>query len=992
MNILNADDGVKRDRKRLEQHYQDVISFLNRSERGSGLVEEQELESATVERYKLQKYAREAMSFLEKAFREEPSIMVNDDEMSPSKPGVPPSGRTKEEEDKQIAADRAALQRYDAEFGDFLSRAYDDDNEIIVEDVESDASVTDRGLYARRMAPSTTSNDTYSEELTHDENSVADDEVFTDDEFQDPELADSQMEILERNMPVMRKRVDADVYHDGVQQRHEDIRDQVQQYELEADDYLEGANVSESEHEPDTDEAEGGRHLHRQRWMNSPSRQSPVQHHADVIQHDVEDEDEEEDDIFGADHHIEEERQLSHVNLNETTPTRAQRSPQEHDHSTHDDDVDVQVEPGHWDDSSATVVDEAEVSSHHSKKAFVSPRVSPPQRATPTRPNPPRSSPLPRGSPLPGAMGVPRASPRRPAPSPVKHGLPPRSPDSKSLMVDIKLEDKTGNSRDWSEMTLEKSFYRQLPRGFTIKLRPKQSPQLSASSRNDSDKSSSNYEPISLADLQRVEEQRNAALATLEEIVNERSMLAAQVSEMKRSMIVSGHGGPVTLESNMLDEADTDLAAELKDARETMAALIDEMEATLSVLDERYQETLQRAHKAEEKCIRLETSASRLQSEFAQQGVRLSQSIAEQKRLKLLMSKTEREYEVLRKKSESDIRLIDETYREESERSLRKIRELTSEISVLREKLRSGASSVSERGGSSRSQVKLLEAEIASLKRRVAESDRKLADERAAEKRKLETEVQRVKMEHENEVRQLSATLERVKGEAEEGEDLRKQAEKHKSEYNAMSSRVDALEQKLSEVQAELIDARRGQVTAEAEAKHVRMRYEESLKKRVERMDQSTEMLEIQTALKGLREEAATRERALQQQLQEVRKRAEEAEAAAADAEADAKEAAEMVKRAKADVEAEKKDKSQLEVEIQRLGMESRAWQKFAHQQMEQSNAKDEVQVAVSSSRRGLRKSPSKNAKDGKRKKDARAGSSEETGKKKSTHRSRLFG
>ena len=58
---------IKKDKKTLEQHYRDSMSFLERAEAGDRcfIVEEQELDGATLERVQLQDYTREAMSFLD---------------------------------------------------------------------------------------------------------------------------------------------------------------------------------------------------------------------------------------------------------------------------------------------------------------------------------------------------------------------------------------------------------------------------------------------------------------------------------------------------------------------------------------------------------------------------------------------------------------------------------------------------------------------------------------------------------------------------------------------------------------------------------------------------------------------------------------------------------------------------------------------------------------------------------------------------------------
>lgn len=874
---------IQRDMARLEQHYQDAMSFLNRADAGGGLIVEQELEIATVERFQLQKYAREAMSFLDKAFREDASVMVEDEELSPNK-----------QEAEQIAADRAALERYDEEFGQFLESAYLDDSNVIVEDAESETSGRDRGLYARRMAESTTSAETeYSGATMEDDFS---EDAHTDEEFQD---LDNKRRVLEGK----------------IREGHETIRRRMAQYEREAADYLDGTNVSEEESE-------------REDVRLLPKRQR-------AHQVDQGEGFEEEEDQFGADRVVDEERQLL---------------PGEIDQSEDDQfGADLEVE----EEQRLSLLEVRGQSKNDSSSSdFETPALRFPDRV----------------------------DGHRSSPALVR--------DSQDLLVDVVLEDRAGKSREWSDVPLERSFYRSVPRGSTIKLRPRFSADLSASSTTEPGCVDS-IATVPVSELQRVEKERDALMATLEEIVNERSMLAAQVSEMK-TMIVGAGGGKKGKQGDD-DEFEIDLAAELRDAHETMEKLTEEMEVTLSVLDSRYQDALKRAHAAEERCIRLESDASKLQADFSTQGMRLSQAMSEERRLVAIVTKTEREFEALRNKSESDIQRIDESYRDESDRNVRKIRELQTEIATLQKERSETTVGRADRKVTP-SPTRRLELEVSSLKRKLGESERQLQEERISGRKRIDSEVEKVKSIHAAEIRELTTRLEGVEINAKEAETLRTGLRKEKSENQNLNDKLAQLDTKVVDLLTELKETRGEQLAAEAEAREVRNRYEESLKNRISELDSNHELADIQSALQTLRDESTSRERSLRIQLAEFKQRAEEAQRAATSAEKDAVEAAEVAKvaqeRGRLAVDAERKARQAAEAETQAVVMESRAWEKFAQEQMEKGAAAAGA-VVKSSSRRGLRRSPPSTKKKADKKADKRG---EESGRKKTSHLPRLFG
>ncbi|CAN8067003.1 unnamed protein product [Agarophyton chilense] len=961
---------ITRDKQRLEQHYRDAVSFLNRTDNGGGLVEEQELDAPAVDRLQLQRYAREAMIFLDKAFRDDvtaaavaatgdastptaqngPKHLTDEEENEEQEQDVETAlgdvqehdeeQRRQRDEERQIAEDRAALQRYEYEYDQFLSKAYQDDSAMFVEDADSVTttnSASDRGLYARRMAPSTPSAESasYSGSATQEDEDFSDEEAHTDDEFQDPSTAESA-QLPARNFSLYSNaeqvypaggvgHSDCDLADDG----NGGVHEQMVRYEQEAADYFNGTNVSDEE------DARFDAQVAALEARENDECRSPEMAQRLVADEGVNDRVDDtvigndEEDIFGVDRQVDEEQRISLQEL--------KQGPDDNQSSSSEFEI-----------PSTKFPDRVEAPQHSPEKEH-------------------------------GA-------------SPVAHPLV--SSNSKDLLVDVILENKAGKSQKWSQVSVDRSFYRQVPRGSTVKFRPRISPQLSQTSQTGSG-SNSYAAMIPLGELQRVEKERDTALATLEDIVNERSMLAAQVSEMKSMITSTGseekHREFWEDDDKFMPASDIDLASELREAHATMEKLTEEMETTLSVLDARYRETLSRAHKAEEKCIRLESNASMLENEFASQGVRLSKAIAEQQRLGHLMKRKELELETLRRKAEKDLQKIDEAYSEEAKTRMQRIRELTSEITTLQEKLKAASGRNERRLGSS-SASRRLELEVSALKRRLGDSERKVNEERLSGRRKMETELKRMQNEHDEEVRSLVGKLDGLERQVAQVEDVKREMGNLRGERERLQATVTTLETKVVDVTKNLKEAKREQIAAEAEAKHVRSRYEESLKKKLVEMDHGGELAELQHALQGLRDEATMREKKLKQQLDEFRARAEQAEVSAARAEKDAKEAAEVAKlaqeRSRQAVETERKMRQTAEAEKEAIVVESKAWEKLAQQQMEQSVA--EVEIVKSSSRRGLRRSHSK-GRDGSKKKD-KGGRSDESGRKKNAHRPRLFG
>lgn len=921
---------IERDKTRLEQHYQDAMSFLHRTEaeKKGVLIEEQELTLAVVERYRLQKYAQDAMSFLDKAFRNDSSVMVGDDDdprvertitedkgdssrttdcetvdVAGSEPSqfnnhfVQPMRR---EEDKQIAADRAALARYDEEFGDFLSKAYLDDSTVIVEDAYSDTSGTDRGLFARRIAQSTTSAETGDTEYSSSaaqENRLSED---SQNEFQNTSLTDNP--IIDR----LRLSSPPDgLNNDG---NGECLRMRLMRYEREAADYLDGTNVSvENE---DCEEEPGNKYPRSQVLTGRQEYHIEDDH----------------DDEFGADKQIDDESVPSaFYGINNSVPPSQQSL------------------------------------------------YSEPESRMPA---------------LPDGITISERKAREDACTPERHGF----------LVDIILKDSTDGRQEVSQVQLERSFYTQIPRGATIKLRPFVSLQDAPSTGPRADEKET--ERVSKSQLQRMERERDVLMATLEEIVNERSMFAAQVGEMKTMVESAGrHQIVPNAEGKRIG---THLATELKDAHDTMAKLTEEMEATLRVLDTRYEAMLERAHIAEDRCMRMESKASRMEGSYSQQGAQLSQALVEERRLPLLLSRAIQDMENASSKATVDLKKMGEGHQKESDRWAKRILDLTNTVSSLQDtvdQLSALRSSAEQEFGEERRKMQV---EMEDMQMQLVEMERKLKlNERMEGKMHVNSDVQKLK--RDKEVQALNRQMEYLTIKIADGDVAKRNLQMAQSKAAAISAGVGELEQLVEDLRREVKSLKRGIIAAEAEAIVVRRRYEESLSAGLSRLDQSVEMREMKAGLKHLIDEAGAREQRLRTQLAEFRVRAEQAEAAAIRAEADAREAANSAQLARergwVAVEKERNARQAAELERGVVARECKEWEKFASQQIEGTRSMQGQSdgssggLAQSGSRRGLRRSSSRKELEGRKRAGRGRGMGEGgSGKRKVSLRPRFFG
>lgn len=641
---------IKRDKARLEQHYQDVMSFLNRADgEGKGtIVEEQELEPAVVDRLQLQRYAHDAMSFLDKAFRNESSVMIGDDDDDfdehPSvdtddeyddRPGVVgrhplgtqelysakredisrlplanhreissalPQRKNSADEDRQIAADRAALQRYDEEFGDFLSRAYLDDSTVIVEDCDSDTAEPDNVNFEEEVAAS------------HSPGSM---EGTSPPKVDRGDRGPAQSASTTTNSSVPRTSL---------------------------------RNVSDSG-------ARGKRVGSPRQDRNSSvkgrgSAAAPLTAHEDSDFHDSR--------MRGSG-----SAPKTSLKDDSNFATATGRDPRfDHREVNSTDDDDSYGDVVSVDDESACSEEQTESAVPQSPQAFGEIGASSGRHITKrfsgdreTR-NPEASDHGPKTDPVGGSSGP---------------------------LVYVSLDDRNDADNEWSEMPLEKSFYRQLPRGSTIKLRPRVSKQ-NATSEDQADAHSRSLlqNEILMKDLQRVERERDALIRAIEEILNERSMLAQQVSEMKAT--VRGVGQRKEQEGDGIPaDSNIDLAAELREAHTTMAKLTEEMELTLGFLESRYNHTLERAERAEQRCKHLESHVSKLETELASERSVVIQAVSEKNELVASLREAETAH---RHQSTADVmhtRSTGEFGNAETEQNLRSLRNTASSRSSIAE-------------------------------------------------------------------------------------------------------------------------------------------------------------------------------------------------------------------------------------------------------------------------------------------------------------------
>lgn len=1194
---------IERDKARLEEHYQDAMSFLQRADKGGGLVEEQEIESDTVDRLQLKKYESEAMSFLDKAFAGDASVMVEDDNddnaasannsssdfhsatvhkrddaklpdtatasRAQGTPSIDESGgmsirdqferdliqtadtssavrneddvgddsvgrdmggassstsgmvrpattKLKSSEDQQIAADRAALERYNEEFGDFLDMAYENEETVMVEDADSETSGAGDGLFGRRMAPSTPSVDSSLNNQAFDEEMS--EEVHTDDEFQEvvrspppypsssaDESRDEKSRRGRQNITLDRSDRQGEGHHEDDVSGDADIDDDDDVNVDDDDDSLDretrervrlSSTLGNEESRADALPDESNENFHRrmqryQELVGDIIEEANVSEEEDLDETGYVDQ-KDSSPATGSKHMSEamhsEEDFLQKISKNDsfgssTEPTGKSVNVQSEEERVHllekstkpsNDivgDEDKDDEPGYHkgkkfigsirQSKNMVILEEEERLEMQSQdeqptiKKTETIELDMVKNLAPTNQRMSQAS-----SAMDNSIDINNdfvienrddnpvshfqdfgAGGRRDGDAPIK------LMNIADMRMDLCLEDRSGNSR-WRDVQIETSFYRSIPRGATIKLRPKAmqeewggqsetghkqlapypqgqttavalanpSPMIAAGSM----RPYSNEQMVPLSYLKRVENEREVLMATLEEIINERSMLAAQVKEMKSIFPRDsaspqsdnrGHAGHTRGESfSSAGYEDIDLGAELREAYAVMARLNDETDKTLAQMENRNQESLQRAYEAEEETILLKSKIYRLEAENSSQERRLSQATAEQDRLRQLVDGTDSEIKTVRKKYETDIERIEQESKEKHQQDGARIKETQREIEGLRTELT--VQRRRETDADSKANRKVIE-----LEEQLKQQQREMTLERSELNEQIkrnEQLVQTLRDEHDSKksrAESLQVEVDRL------NEDVRK----WRNEHGRVIDDLGDMERKRANAQRDVEESRRRMVVAETEASELRTRLEESMKQRLATLDEAGEVKQAQATLAALRESSNMKEQALQRQLIEFRNRAERAESAASAAEQDAKEVADMAKltkeRAQAAIQKEQQQRTKLEKEKAVLTFERDQYRKNLDKSSKASADKPSaaasgagspsktgaaassssvanesntsgasskspggIGLGKSSSRRGLRRSSSRNRDAEKKKKEAKAGASGNAG------------
>lgn len=988
---------IKKDKQRLEQHYRDAMSFLEKAEAGDRrvLVEEQELDSPALERFQLREYAREAMSFLDNAFRSDAAVLIDDDEELSAgghelarrrSPDTSPHWHAATEEDQSIAHDRAALERFDEEVGDYLSRVYNDDSTLIVEDAESETSRSDRGLYARPMMPLSSNSRDSASYGSNDHVDDLSDEVHTDDEFQDPTLADAVLpspgcaaqssfddegagDQLESPTP-------RDLYNDSryfvrVQSerfpdQHTLIRRQMERYELEAGDFIDGANVSDDE-----EAYSDGEHVEHSRAVERNT--NSMQHSAGVREDSVK----VAEDDFGADQQIDDGIEVPCASAQAESP-RGRSSPLRED------------------------IEQEEKSSPGERSC------------TPLGPAPAQRRPSESKASGPGV--------------------------NKDVVVDLILEDNLGKSQEWSEVPLQRSFYRQLPRGSTIKIRARNSKGVSKDSSSSKTKPSTpfEYQPTLQKELTRIASERDAVIAALEEIVNERSKLAAQVGEMKEMIAGAvGHKGdaPALGSRSGSLESEFDLSAELRNAYETMRNMTEETEETLNYVESRREGAEHGKNVAERRVRECEREIAELKQQLAKHAEMAANDVdgARFSRVSSMGSSVTRTTEcdgsctaasraiddlhatraalanAERSASQAEQRLNE--VKDEAHAQYRAVADRENQLAMRTRQLENRLNDMEhvieeERRRALEAQMSRDSAEhkARQLQKALEASENNLLNERCDLDTKIVAAVEKVRAEKDEDVKSLVLQLEKMGSETREISSLRSEIDSTNESLRSMRINLVDAEATSDNLRKELAQLSEEHRETLRQLKETRDQYEESLRVRVANVDQSKEMVELQNSLRGLRGEAQAREEKLRVQLELFKRRTEQAESAATVAEQNAQQAVEAASAAqnnvRTQVEAERKARKVAEEQRNLIEQELRSREREAVSRNERhGGVSNVVDVIKSSSQRGLKKSSSKAiGRDSRKKKDGHRGGSalsDESGsstKKKGGHRLRIFG
>lgn len=964
---------IRRDKQRLEQQYLAAMSFLNRADAGDAdvLVEEHEFADADAEtaaaadKRQLQNYAREAMSFLDKAFNQDESVLIEDGEGSASESEdeyaarVPHFRRVESRmvepaDAESIAQDRANLERYAEEYADFLDKALDGSE--LIDDTESQASASDRGLYGRRVLPPSVSSQTIEDDLS---------EAGTDDEFQDPALTEPSPS------PVAQQ--SSESWRD-----EQDVRRRMQRYEQEAGAYFEDTNVSDGD---DDDRADGRRPTRRGRSQNQQSmglqsghlstrlRMEQYAEDAGVLFDDANVSDE--DDRLG-----EEEARAVRGNSQFETPT--ERKASNHNEFVDDDTFDADQQVVDEEDVTDEVIDSESEGNTSS--------------STPQNRGMSETSKLLRQRSR--TMGRPPTMPHmtRPHRRPLPDTRPPTVPGGDNMMVNIVLTGGKGGSRELEEVALERSFFRKIPRGTTVQILPRRT----TVTFPDRDENDDMYEgdtndnrmvPAAVEEeLKKIASERDAVIAALEEIVNERSMLAAQVGEMK-VMISQAVGKSITPSRS---EEDFDIAGELYSAYEFMRTMTEETEDTINFLEAKQRKMESENKHLERIAIEREDQVEELTIQM-ERLLRVNKATKECTSCKTLANVT------------SDLEVARMEVKEVELRN----GELHDQLVVAKRELVSKQEAIVAEKESRTNEKHLLEDRCAQLQAgwdedvlTIRDLTQKSSDaERRAKQLQsaleaTESSLLRERVEASRGDTEVAEKMEQLKSEVEAAEKAARTARQAATaadvDARTLRANLDEMDMKMQRSELEVNRLRRelDKVSvendmAQAELKSTRTKYEDSVKARAASAATNLEAAQARQTIEELKRAARLRDDHMRKQMRELKEHADRAVSAAQTAEKNAGDAANTAATARSNaqdqidlerrarVAAERKVK-ELSTQVEAVRSESKAWEKYAREKADQLVEESVSSASLNPGRSGSRRAISNLVASGSKRGDAR--------------------
>lgn len=577
-------------------------------------------------------------------------------------------------------------------------------------------------------------------------------------------------------------------------------------------------------------------------------------------------------------------------------------------------------------------------------------------------------------SPFSSAARPPRpggASPRHivPAPAPT---LPPQLPTNADMTVKVFAPNAENGSKEWVEVPMEPAFYKKIPRGSTVQIMQKRTalpeesghgPAKSQSQGGMALRSSQGHDDADMnAELLKIAGERDAVIGALEDIVNERNRIAAQVGEM-REMIADVVGQQLTPGGKSRDVGDIDLSAELQYAYDTMRQVTEETELTINVLESKHEDMV--AEKA--------TLEKLLEENLAQNDV-LRTTIREMKRTA--------------PKPCSECLEVPK-WKEEVEKSLSAVRDAELAKSELERELQDVKREMESRDRNSASRYSLLEDDQREIRRKYADVETQRDSDRTmiaklqsslseAERRESEAKIALQVSENDllkerlesAEVSQRSTHLAKFEEEAQAAAKLREESRDQRDEIERLQRNLRIAEQDADKLRLDLAHSRDGNEESATEIRALKAQLEESLRARKLSANTSLENADLHRKLQETKRDGKLREEKMSRNMRELKELADSAMSTAATAEQNAVDAAAAAAsaqdNAKKHIEREDMEKRKLETllaarekELAAKRDEAKQWEKYARDRAERMASKhSDVSpgLAPSGSRRGVRR------------------------------------